>query len=60
MLLRVSELNDVGKISRETNCLKDFICKGIGLACFTLARCFDMGKGIAKDTEKAQYLYKRV
>ncbi|RNA23481.1 LRP2-binding -like [Brachionus plicatilis] len=57
---KVSELNDIDKISRETNCLRDFICKGIGLACFTLARCYEMAKGIEKDTNKALYLYKRV
>ena len=57
---RVCVLSDVEKISRETNCVKSFIAKGIALACFIYARCLDLGRGIDKDQEQAKNLYKRV
>ena len=60
VISRVAVLYDVEKIGKETNCLKSFVAKGIALACFTYARCLDLGKGAKKDSELAKKLYKRV
>ena len=57
---RVSALTDVKKISVETNCIKTFIAKGIGLASFIQARCLDLGRGVARDSEAAKSYYKKV
>ncbi|CAF0768969.1 unnamed protein product [Brachionus calyciflorus] len=56
---KVANLNDIDKISDETNCLRNFISKGIGLACFTLGRCYDLGKGVKTDPETAKFYYKK-
>ena len=59
-ILRVANLNDIELISKETNCVKSFISRGISLASFIQARCLDLGKGTKPDAEVAKQLYKRV
>ncbi len=56
----MSSLEDVEKLSKETNCIKSFIAKGIGLASFIQARCLDLGRGVSKDSEMAKKFYSRV
>ena len=57
---KVSSLNEVDRIAKETGCVKTFVHKGISMASFTIARCLDLGKGIAKDPELAKKYYRRV
>ncbi len=57
---RVAMLNDIDLISKETNCVKSFISRGISLASFIQARCLDLGKGTRTDPEMAKKFYKRV
>ena len=56
----MASLEDVEKLSKETNCIKSFIAKGIGLASFIQARCLDLGRGVSKDSEMAKKFYSRV
>ena len=57
---RVVEIDDVERVSRETDCLIDYIKKGIAIACFYYARCLALGRGIAKDEKAAATFYSRV
>jgi hypothetical protein len=57
---RVANLNDIELISKETNCVKSFISRGVSLASFIQARCLDLGKGTKPDSEMAKQFYKRV
>ncbi|XP_060578569.1 LRP2-binding protein-like isoform X2 [Ruditapes philippinarum] len=56
---RVSQLSDVGLISKETDCLPSFICKGIAMSCFYYARCLHAGHGVKKDENEAKKYYSR-
>ncbi|XP_006816414.1 LRP2-binding protein-like [Saccoglossus kowalevskii] len=56
---RVSLLNDVAKIAKETDCLPIFIAKGIALGCFFYARCLHQGLGVVKNKVEAQKFYSK-
>ena len=60
ILFRVSQLSDIDLISRETDCLSSYVCKGIALACFYYARCLHEGYGIKRDETDAKKFYSRV
>lgn len=60
LLSRVSQLSDVDLIAKETDCLPNYIRKGIAMACFFYARCLHEGHGIQADGEGAKKLYSRV
>jgi TPR repeat protein len=57
---KVASLFDIDNIAKETNCLKEFIVKGISLASFIYARCLHLGKGVKQNDELAKQYYKRV
>ena len=59
-MFSVSLLEDAADISRRTDCMEDYIKKGISMACFYFARCLSLGRGIQQDEEEAQRLYSRV
>ncbi|XP_022098362.1 LRP2-binding protein-like isoform X2 [Acanthaster planci] len=56
---RVSQLDDVEELSKETDCLPAFVAKGIALGCFYYARCLHLGHGVKKDKDLAQKYYSR-
>jgi TPR repeat protein len=57
---KITDLYDIEAIAKETKCLKDFIAKGIAMACFIYGRCLDSGRGLKIDKELARKYYKRV
>lgn len=57
---RLCELTDVEKISLETDCLVQYINKGISMASFYYARCLALGRGVQKDEEEAKKYYSLV
>uniref|UniRef100_A0A4W3JA52 LRP2-binding protein n=1 Tax=Callorhinchus milii TaxID=7868 RepID=A0A4W3JA52_CALMI len=57
---RVAGYVDIENIAKETNCLPSYIAKGIAMGCFYLARCLQLGLGIADDLEEAKIYYSKV
>ncbi|XP_038046558.1 LRP2-binding protein-like isoform X2 [Patiria miniata] len=56
---RVSQLDSVEELSKETDCLPAFVAKGIALGCFYYARSLHLGHGVKKDKDLAQKYYSR-
>ncbi|ESO98363.1 hypothetical protein LOTGIDRAFT_84170, partial [Lottia gigantea] len=61
LALRVAQLNgkDIPILAKETECLPAFICKGISMACFYLARSHVAGLGVNVDQEEAKKYYSK-
>lgn len=57
---RVAELTDITTLASETDCIPNYISKGISLACFYYARCLAGGHGITRDQDKAKLFYSKV
>lgn len=47
-------------IAHVTDCLPEFISKGMAMASFYYARCLQLGLGITKDEEAAKHYYSKV
>jgi len=56
----VSLFEDPADISRRTDCMEEYIKKGIAIACFYYARCLSLGRGVQQDEDEARKLYSRV
>ncbi|OWF38358.1 LRP2-binding protein-like [Mizuhopecten yessoensis] len=56
---RVSQFSDIDQIAKETDCLPNYIRKGIGLGCFYYARCLEEGHGVKQDKEEAGKCYSK-
>lgn len=57
--LKVAQLEDPVKLSKQTGCLPVFIAKGIALACFYYGRCLHLGKVVSKDEDLASKFYSK-
>ena len=56
----VGEQEDVQGLANETECLPQYVAKGIALGCFVYARCLHHGLGVQQNREQAKYWYSRV
>ena len=56
----VGEQDDVEGLALETDCLPQYVAKGIALGCFVYGRCLHHGLGVERDREQARYWYSRV
>lgn len=55
----VGEQEDVEGLALETDCLPQYVAKGIALGCFVYARCLHHGLGVEQSREQAKYWYSR-
>ncbi|XP_029336451.1 LRP2-binding protein isoform X3 [Mus caroli] len=53
------EVHDIPMIAHVTDCLPEFIIKGMAMAAFYHARCLQLGLGIMKDEESAKHYYSK-
>lgn len=60
MHCRVCKYDDISAIAHFTNCDPEYIRKGIAIGMFYYARCLQLGRGVAQNTEKAQHFYTKV
>lgn len=56
----VAELEDIEGIAAETDCLSNYVAKGIALGCFVYARCLHHGYGVEQDVKESKLWYSRV
>ncbi|XP_064600109.1 LRP2-binding protein-like [Liolophura sinensis] len=56
---RVAELTDITTLASETDCIPNYISKGISLASFYYARCLAVGHGVTRDQDKAKLFYSK-
>ncbi|KAK7812357.1 hypothetical protein U0070_023267 [Myodes glareolus] len=54
------EVHDIPMIARVTDCLPEFISKGMAMASFYYARCLQLGLGITKDEASAKQYYSKI
>lgn len=54
------EVHDIPMIAHVTDCLPEFISKGMAIASFYYARCLQLGLGITKDEAAAKLYYSKV
>ncbi|KAJ8416530.1 hypothetical protein AAFF_G00358180 [Aldrovandia affinis] len=50
---------DIAAIAKSTECLPEYISKGIAMAIFYYARCLQLGKGVPQDLEEAKRYYSK-
>ncbi|KAM7328659.1 hypothetical protein ACRRTK_012751 [Alexandromys fortis] len=53
------EVHDIPMIAHVTDCLPEFISKGMAMASFYYARCLQLGLGITKDEASARHYYSK-
>ncbi|XP_053440429.1 LRP2-binding protein isoform X4 [Nycticebus coucang] len=53
------EVHDIPMIAQVTDCLPEFIIRGMAMASFYHARCLQLGLGIAKDEAMAKQYYSK-
>uniref|UniRef100_A0A8C9UJC5 LRP2-binding protein n=1 Tax=Spermophilus dauricus TaxID=99837 RepID=A0A8C9UJC5_SPEDA len=53
------ETHDISIIAQVTDCLPEFINRGMAMASFYHARCLQLGLGITKDEETARLYYSK-
>ncbi|KAF6084450.1 LRP2 binding protein [Phyllostomus discolor] len=53
------EAHDIPMIAKVTDCLPEFICRGMAMAAFYHARCLQLGLGISKDEAAAKHYYSK-
>ncbi|XP_049628352.1 LRP2-binding protein [Suncus etruscus] len=51
------EVHDIAMIAQVTDCLPEFISRGMATASFYYARCLQLGLGITKDEKIAQHYF---
>ncbi|KAJ6668590.1 hypothetical protein lerEdw1_012072 [Lerista edwardsae] len=56
---RVTMNDDVEKIAKTTDCLPFYIARGLAMASFYLARCFQLGLGTPQDAAEAKKYYSK-
>ncbi|XP_058253420.1 LRP2-binding protein isoform X3 [Hemibagrus wyckioides] len=56
---RVGKYEDISAIAKFTGCNPEYICKGIAIGLFYYARCLQLGRGVAQNTEKALHYYNK-
>ncbi|KAB1257736.1 Ufm1-specific protease 2 [Camelus dromedarius] len=54
------EVHDIPMIAQVTDCLPEFISRGMAMASFYHARCLQLGLGITKDEATAKHYYSKV
>lgn len=54
---RVIGISDYKKAAEDTECILQYILKGVSLSAFYMARCLENGTGIKKNIESAQKYY---
>lgn len=54
------EVHDIATIAQVTDCLPEFISRGMAMAAFYHARCLQLGLGITKDEAAAKHYYSKV
>ncbi|XP_029515273.1 LRP2-binding protein [Oncorhynchus nerka] len=56
---RITNYDDIAAIAMVTDCLPEYVIKGVAIALFYYARCLELGKGVPQSKEKAwQYFTK--
>ncbi|KAM5264655.1 LRP2-binding protein isoform 2-T2 [Ctenodactylus gundi] len=53
------EVYDIPMIAQVTDCLPEFISRGMAMASFYYARCLQLGLGITKDEATARHYYSK-
>ncbi|XP_037382270.1 LRP2-binding protein isoform X2 [Talpa occidentalis] len=53
------EVHDIPMIAQVTDCLPEFITRGMAIASFYHARCLQLGLGAAKDEATAKHYYSK-
>nr|XP_042118906.1 LRP2-binding protein isoform X3 [Peromyscus maniculatus bairdii] len=53
------EVHDIPMIAHITDCLPEFISKGMAMASFYYARCLQLGLGVKKDEAAAKHYYSK-
>ncbi|XP_042838927.1 LRP2-binding protein isoform X3 [Panthera tigris] len=53
------EVHDIPTIARVTDCLPEFITRGMAMASFYHARCLHLGLGVTKDEATAKHYYSK-
>jgi len=56
----VSLFEDAADVSRRTDCVEEYIKKGISMACFYYARCLSLGRGVQQDDDEANKYFSQV
>ena len=56
----MSLFEDAADISRRTDCMEEYIKKGIAISCFYYARCLSLGRGVQQDEDEAKKYYSKV
>ncbi|XP_073710646.1 LRP2-binding protein isoform X1 [Misgurnus anguillicaudatus] len=51
---RVSKYENISAIARRTDCLEEYIRKGITIGTFYFAQCLQLGRGVQQHKDKAQ------
>ncbi|XP_073677291.1 LRP2-binding protein-like [Garra rufa] len=51
---RVCGYEDISAIAQHTDCLEEYIRKGIAVAMFYYARCLQLGRGVLKNRDRAK------
>ena len=54
------EVHDIPMIAQVTDCLPEFIIRGMAMASFYHARCLQLGLGVTKDEATAKHYYSKV
>lgn len=60
LTLRVSGYEDISAIAQHTECLEEYIRKGITIAMFYYARCLQLGRGVLKNRDRAKSYFTQV
>ncbi|XP_036406590.1 LRP2-binding protein [Megalops cyprinoides] len=56
---RISTYDDIAAIAKSTDCLPEYIRKGVAMALFYYARCLQLGKGVEKNQEEAKQYFSK-
>ncbi|XP_062380332.1 LRP2-binding protein [Sardina pilchardus] len=56
---RISEYQDTCAIARETDCVPEFVAKGITMALFYYGRCLQLGHGAPQDKAQAELCFSK-
>ncbi|XP_067104412.1 LRP2-binding protein [Osmerus mordax] len=57
---RICSYDNIPAIATATECLPEYVDKGVAIALFYYARCLQLGRGVAKDTQQAQLYFIKV
>ncbi|XP_012988954.2 LRP2-binding protein isoform X4 [Esox lucius] len=54
---RIISYNDIAAIARVTDCLPEYIIKGMAIALFYYGRCLHLGKGVLQSKDEARHYF---